>query len=104
MKTFEAFLNEANEILYSININDKLKKFIIKILKDNDYRVDEESGDILVHPKATDKINSFRDFLYSEVSKRFEEGDEDIVKFVGSTREDDLINSDLEIDVNAVYR
>lgn len=104
MKTFEAFINEANNVLYSISTNKELIKLFISILKDKDYRIETDGDNIIVHPKDTDKLNKFKDFLYTEISNKFSEGNEDIVKFVGSTKEDDLIDSNLTIDVEAIYK
>lgn len=104
MKTFEAFINEANNVLYSINTNKELTKLIISILKDKDYRVESDGDNIIVYPKDNDKLNKFKDMIYSDITTKFAEGNEDIVKFVGSTKEDDLINSDIKLDVEAIYK
>lgn len=105
MKTFEQFLLEAsNNVLYTINANPELKSTIIKILKDKDYRVDTEGNNVVAHPKDSDKLSTFKDMLYASISDLFAEGDETMIKFVGSSRIDDLIDSDLFIDVEATYK
>lgn len=101
----ELFLSESsNNLRYIVSINKELHSFIKRKLRDIGYRVDWEGSKMVVHPHKEDKVNKFQDKLYGIVTKAFEEGDKEVVKFVGSNKEDDLINSDLDIEVVAEYK
>jgi hypothetical protein len=103
--TYEQFLTEADGTMYyEVSINKELIGLASTLLKDDGYTIKQESDDILVTPKQNQRLAAFQNMLYAMISKEFEDGNETMVKFVGSSKTDDLINSDLNIEVNAVYK
>lgn len=105
MKTFKELIIEAEgNLYYEVSINDDLRQLLSDVLKDEGYTVKIDDSVIVVTPKQSERLVAFQNRIYAIINKEFADGNETIIKFVGSSKIDDLIDSDLTIEVDAVYK
>lgn len=97
MITFKEYLAEQ-QLKFVIDINQELRSFIIQLLNKKGYEAKLQDQSIICNSRGF-KADQFQDELYSAITKEFTNGNETLVKFVGSDDPAELVNSDLEIEV-----
>jgi hypothetical protein len=103
MKTLLELVNEADgNIYFSVTVNPELLHIISKIIEDAGYTYTVEGNVVSVTPQnASERLNAFQDMIYNKLGDMFEEGDQELIKFVGSSEMGDFIDADLGISVEA---